>query len=97
MTTFKITKKHYDTIKKIADDNDISILDTVDLFFDYIFDNDFYETWDKPFINAKEEMEIATTYRLIDEWSERYESKPSTIFEYMFEEIEEFKTDYELI
>ena len=102
MKTIKIEQKHYDFFKKIANENQIEVTEIIDFFCDYVFDNELYKNFGKAFTNCKEEVEITvynTVYSTVVEWSERYESKPATILEFMIEEvdIDSFKADYELI
>ncbi len=98
MITFKMQKRHYDIIEKISNDNEITIEEIISFFCDYIYDNDIHKTFEKAFVTeTDEEVEVKTYTDYIDEWSEEVETKTSIIFEYMMEEIDGFKTEYELI
>lgn len=89
-TKFKIEKKNYDILKEIADEKDIEVNEIVYYLFDYVCDNKIYKTFEKG-IKSAEEVEVESIFDNIIEWAEQCETNPSTIFDYMMEEVYEPK------
>ena len=99
---FKIAEEDYKFVKKIADDNDLDLQDTIDAMYEYFTDTkDESKVFGKETWSCKNEVEVKTTYYRIIEWEEEYQLKSHIIFTYIteciFNEIEDFKKMFELI